>query len=431
MENTATHTEILENGLTVFLKEMHSAPLISHWVWYRAGSRLERAGQRGISHWVEHMQFKGTPKHAPGSMDKAISRVGGVWNAFTFIDWTTYFETLPASQIRLALEVESDRMRNSSFKPEDVEAERTVIISELEGSENEPTYRLGKAVQSAAFQVHPYGNQTIGTLEDLRSITRNDLYGYYQSHYLPNNAVVSLAGDFDTRSMLALVKKYYSSIQPGAIPDHVIPAEPPADRDQYLEVKGPGEATFIEVMYKAPQVSQDDFYSLMVLDSLLTGPSSLNMFGGGGTSNKTSRLYKRLVERSRAVVVGGGLQVTIDPHAYEISMTMHPRASFKQVIRTLDQEIDRFQQRAVKQEEIDRAVKQARAIFTYGSENITNQAFWMGFSEMFASYDWFLTYLERLSAVTPQQLQGVAQKYLRPDKRVTGVYIPTGREDAQ
>ena len=188
----------LENGLEVWLKEIHTAPLISHWTWYRVGSRNELPGRTGISHWVEHMQFKGTAQFPTGVLEKAVSRCGGVWNAFTFLDWTTYFQTLPADQIDLALRMEPDRMVNSQYDPTELESERTVVISELEGGENEPMVRLDKAVQEAAFQVHPYHHEVIGSLEDLQHMTRSDLLEHYHTFYNPSNALIAIAGDFST-----------------------------------------------------------------------------------------------------------------------------------------------------------------------------------------------------------------------------------------
>ncbi len=136
----------LPNGLSIHLKEIHTAPIISHWVWYRVGSRDETPGITGASHWVEHMQFKGTPTFPPTVLDKAISREGGAWNAFTYLDWTTYFETLPADKIDLALSLEADRTFNSLFDPTEVDLERKVILSEREGNENDPLFRLGEAI---------------------------------------------------------------------------------------------------------------------------------------------------------------------------------------------------------------------------------------------------------------------------------------------
>ena len=155
--------------------------LILLWIWYRVGSRNERPGQTGISHWVEHMQFKGTDKFPAGKLDKAISRDGGVWNAFTYLDWTAYFETVPADKYELSLQLESDRMMGSHYDSDEVESERTVIISELEGAENEPRVRLSRAVQNASFGPHPYQHEIIGSKEDLLKINRDDLYQYYRS----------------------------------------------------------------------------------------------------------------------------------------------------------------------------------------------------------------------------------------------------------
>jgi zinc protease len=179
------------------------------------------------------------------------------------------------------------------------------------------------------------------------------------------------------------------------------------------------------VTHRSPAASHPDFFPLTVLDSLLSGPSNLNMFGGG-ISNKTSRLYRALVEGELAVSIYGGLQATIDPFLHTFTVIMRPDRQPEQVLSVLEDEIHRLQDAPPPADELARAVKQARAIFSYGSESITNQAFWLGYSEMFASYDWFLNYLDNLAAVTPQDVQRVAQAYLRPQQRVLGIYMPTG-----
>ena len=205
-----THSEyILSNGLKILLKEIHTAPLISSWVWYRVGSRDEASGCTGISHLVEHMQFKGTPQFPASSLDRDISRDGGIWNAFTFMDWTTYLETMPADKIDLGLRLEADRMCNSLFDEKEFATERTVVISEREGSENEPHFLLGEAVQQAAFRVHPYHHEIIGDLVDLQSMSREDLFQHYRTYYIPNNAIIGVAGDFKTSEMLARLQELF------------------------------------------------------------------------------------------------------------------------------------------------------------------------------------------------------------------------------
>jgi zinc protease len=417
----------LDNGLKVLLKEIHTAPLISSWIWYRVGSRDEVPGRTGISHWTEHMQFKGTPQFPASTLDKLISRVGGVWNAFTFLDWTTYFETLPADQIDLALRLEADRMVNSLFDEKEVAAERTVIISEREGNENEPLFLLGEAIQQAAFRVHSYHHEVIGDMADLRTITREDLYQHYRTYYIPNNAVLALAGDFETQTMLARIRQLFEPIPPGATPPRRMRPEPPQRGEIRLTVEGPGDTTYLQVAYRVPPAAHPDFLALAVLDSLLAGPSNLS-FLNGGISNKTSRLYRALVDKELAVGVSGGSQATIDPFLYVITLTVHPQRKPEEVLSALDVEIERLQSERVSEEEIARAIKQARALFAYGSENITNQAFWLGFSEMFATYHWFLTYLKKLEKVTPEDVQRVARTYFVPQSRVIGTYMPHGGE---
>jgi zinc protease len=421
----------LPNGLTIHLKELHTAPIISHWVWYRVGSRYEVPGFTGISHWVEHMQFKGTPRFPTRQLDKAISRTGGNWNAFTHLDWTTYYETLPADQYALALNLERDRMINSLFDPAEVEAERTVILSELDGNENEPRHRLGQAVRKAAFDIHPYRNEVIGTKEDLQSITRDDLYRHYQHYYQPANAIIAIAGDFDTQEMLAQVAERYQDL-PGSVVEPVaIQTEPPLTGERRAEITGPGGTTYLQVVYRAPAAREADFITFSLLDSLLSGATSLNMFGGGGTTNKTSRLYKTMVEKELVVSVRGGVQATIDPNTYEIACTLRPERSPDQVLQALDDQIKRLQDELVSDEEIRRAAKQARALFAYGNENITNQAFWLGYAEMFANYGWFTGYLDRLAQVTPAEIQRIAQVYLQPQHRVVGLYLPGGSAEGE
>lgn len=424
MKNSLTKT-VLSNGLKVFLKEIHTAPIISSWMWYRVGSRDEVSGRTGVSHWVEHMQFKGTPQFPGDILDKSISREGGTWNAFTYMDWTAYFETMPSDKIDLALRLEADRMVNSRFDPSEVSSERTVITSEREGSENEPLFQLGEVIQQTAFRVHPYHHEVIGDMADLLSMTRDDLYNHYRMYYVPNNAVMAVAGDFDTESMLGRIRELFETIPVGAEPRRLARPEPIQNGEVRLSVEGPGETRYVQISYRFPSASNPDFFPLSVLDSLLAGPSNLNMFSGG-ISNKTSRLYRALVDQEVVVSVHGGAQATIDPFLYTITMTVHPQRKPEEALTALDRELQRVREEKVSKEEIKRAIKQARALFAYGSENITNQGFWMGYAEMFDAYEWFETYLDKLAAVTIKDVQRVANEYLKPQNRVVGTYVPLG-----
>src|SRR5579859_3586208 len=182
----AFERRVLPNGLTVLTREMHSAPVVSFWIWYRVGTRNEHLGITGVSHWVEHMLFKGTPTFPAGAIHNVVAENGGTLNGFTSDDFTTYFETLPSDRWELALQIEADRIVNASFKPEEVASERTVIISEREGHENDAAFKLNEEVQSAAYKIHPYGVDIIGWKCDLQSMTRDDLYNHYRTFYAPN-----------------------------------------------------------------------------------------------------------------------------------------------------------------------------------------------------------------------------------------------------
>jgi len=413
----------LSNGLKVLLKEIHTSPIISSWMWYRVGSRDEVQGRTGISHWVEHMQFKGTPKFPSNVLDKAIAREGGMWNAITYLDWTTYYATMPADKIDLILRLEADRMANSQFNEKDVASERTVIISEREGNENEPIFQLNEAVQQAAFRIHPYHHEVIGDMADLHAITRDDLYDHYRMFYVPNNAVLALAGDFDTKTMLARIRRLYEKIPARQAPPRLARPELEQKGEVRLSVEGPGATSYVQACYRFPAASHLDFFPLAVLDSLLSGPSNLNMFSGG-ISNKTSRLYRALIDKEYAVGFYGGAQATVDPFLYTFTMTIHPKRKPEETLAALDKEIEHVKQEKVTKAEITRAIKQARALFAYGSENITNQAFWLGYSEMFAEYSWFETYLDKLSMVTAKDIQRVANEYFKVQNRVVGTYVP-------
>src|SRR5512140_470276 len=430
MPKTLTKTQ-LDNGMTVLLKELHTAPIISSWVWYRVGSRDEVPPLTGISHLVEHMQFKGTPNYPAELMDKAVARDGGMRNAFTFLDWTTYFETMPADKIDLALRIEADRMVNSAFDEQEFASERTVVISEREGNENEPMFQLGEAVQQAAFRVHPYHHEVIGDLADLKTLRRDDLYRHYKSYYVPNNAVMGVAGDFDTEQMLARIRELFGPIPAGPQPPRLTRPEPPARGETRVSVEGSGQTAYVQAAYRFPAASHPDFFALTVLDSLLAGPSNLNMFGGGGISNKTSRLYRALVDKQFVVGFSGGANATVDPFLYYLSLTIHPKRKPEEALAAMDEQIRLVQDEPVTKEEIRRAIKQARANFAFGTENITNQAFWLGYAEIFASYKWFEPYLAKLAKVTPKDVQRVAREYLRPQTRVVGIYVPTGNGTAE
>ena len=420
-----THT-VLPNGLTVIAKEMHAAPVTAFCVWYRVGSRNEHGGITGISHWVEHMMFKGTQRYSETDLDRLVSRDGGSRNAFTWIDFTAYYETMPSNKIDLAIELEADRMVHSRFDPKEVDSERIVIINERQGNENSPWFRLGEEVQAAAFRAHPYGHEIIGHMRDLETMTRDDLFGHYRKHYAPNNAVVAVAGDFDVQDMLRKIEKHYGKLKPSDNVPPVTAAEPEQKGERRVTVKGEGDTNYLTLAFHAPHATQADYMPLVALDSVLCGASGLSFFGGG-TSNRSSRLSKALVDTGLAADAGGSALPTIDPFLYSIGATVMPGRTVNDVETAIWGEIERIQRDGVSQAELDKAIKQTRAQVAFSTETVTNQAFWLGFSEIVADHTWFTTFLERLTPVTPDDVQRIARTCLTHENVTVGAYLAQGK----
>jgi zinc protease len=423
--NVTRHT--LPNGMVVLLKEQHTAPLISWWVLYRIGSRNEPTGRTGVSHWVEHMMFKGTEAFPAGYLDKAIDREGGIWNAQTSFDYTAYFETLPADRIDLGLRAEADRMVNAKFDPEEVESERTVIISERQGHENSPMFWLSEEVQAAIFRVHGYHHEIIGDMADLETMTRDDLFGHYQTYYAPNNVIAAIVGDFDTADMIKKVEDLYGGIPSRPLPTTFVRPEPPQQGEKRVTVERPGATPYLSIAYRVPEAIQPDWMKLYMLDSILGGASG---FGGGGVGNKTSRLYQALVKKELAAGFSSGLLPSIDPYIYGIDVTLRDGRTLEEVEAAVYVELEKAINGEITQAELDKAKKQARALFAYSGETVTNQAFMLAYYEHIAgSYEWFLTFEERLRSVTLEDVHEVARTYLKPSQRTVGWFIPTGGED--
>jgi len=418
-----SHT--LGNGLQILVQVATTAPVVSSWVWYRVGLRNEHSGITGISHWVEHMVFKGTERWPAGAADEAIAREGGICNGMTWLDFTSFYETLPADQLALALDIESDRLRGAQITEEGVASERNVILSERQGSEDSPLFQLNEEVSSAAFRIHPYGHETIGYRCDLEAITRDDLADHLATYYTPNNALLTIAGDVDTANAIELAATAFGDIVRGPEPPSVRAVEPRQHGERRVVVEGVGDTDYVKVAYHVPQAHHPDYHALTVLNAILSGGSAFPV-GGGHLTNHTSRLYRALVETELTVDIGGHLQPTVDPGLYSISATVWPDAKVGTVTNKIEDELARLREHQVTQPELAKAQRQARALFAYASESISNQAFWLGFSRMFADGAWLAGYLDDLAAVTADDVQRVAQTYLVPSNRTTGWFASRG-----
>jgi zinc protease len=417
---TTTH---LSNGLPVLIKESHVAPVASFWIFYRVGSRNELPGMTGISHWLEHMLFKGSERFPRGEFDKAIARAGGMANGMTAQDWTTYFETLPAERIDLALAFEADRMVNTVIEAEEVESERSVILSEREGSENSYFYLLSEEVQAAAFRVHSYHNPIIGWRTDLLQITRDDLQRHYQSYYAPNNAVIVMVGDVDPTATIAKLETHFGALPNGSEIPHMRLREPEQIAERRILLRGSDHTAYYLHSFPGATADHPDFFALTVLDAILGGAKGMGLFGGGG-NNRSNRLYRALVDTELAVGVGSGFRPSIDPDLFSFYATLAPGVTHEQIEEAIWGELGKVQREGVQQAELEKAIKQTKAQFAYSSESVTHQGYWLGFSQVVASLAWLDQWLESLTAVTAEDVQRVAQNYFTPDRQTVGWYIP-------
>ena len=416
------HKTQLDNGLQVILQESHAAPVASFWIFYRVGSRNEMPGLTGISHWVEHMLFKGTDQFPQGEFDRAVARAGGFFNGMTSQDWTTYFETFPADRIDLALQVESDRMINAHFDPAECESERTVILSEREGAENDSFWRLNEEVQATAFHAHSYGHPIIGWKRDLHEIRRSDLYHHYRTFYTPNNAIAVVTGDFATASMLERIEQAFGGLAPGPSLPSVRAVEPAQTSERRVTLRGPDPTPYLLTAFPAPAANHADFFPLIILDSILGGAKGLGMFGGSA-NNRSNRLYRTLVDTDLAVDVDSSFQPTIDPFLFLVSVTPAAGVGPAQVEDALWQLFTQLQTDGVTAAELKKAIQQTKAQFAFSNESATARAYWLGVSEIVAGAGWLDDWLEKLAAVTPEDVQRVANIYLQPTRQTTGWYL--------
>ncbi len=415
----------LDNGLTVLLKESRYAPVTTFWIWYRVGSRNELPGITGIAHWTEHMLFKGSRAFPKGQIDTQIARNGGVMNGFTWNDFTTFFETLPSDRVELSLHIESDRMVNALFDPDEVDLERSVIISERQGAENEPTFLLSEEVVGAAFRVHPYHHDTIGDMCDLERITHQDLVSHYETFYGPNNAVAVAVGDFEPAEMLDRIGERFEPIPPRSVPRAVYRPEPPQRGERRVNLEGPGTTAYLQVGYRAPAASEPDFLPMVILSTLLTGASGMSLTSSP-PPNRSSRLYRALVETGLAASVSGSVSPMLDPYLYDVLATARAGRSLDEVEAALDDQVERMLQGTISSGELETAIKQARAQFAYSSESVTSQGYWLGYSSIIADIGWFETFLERLAKVTVEDVHRVANVCLLRSNRTVGRYVPQG-----
>jgi len=422
-------TAHLDNGLKVLIKELHTSPLVSVWCWYRVGSGDELPGQTGVSHWVEHMNFKGTVNIPRDEMKGIVEKFGGTWNGYTWIDQTTYLETAGKDALDTLLFIEAERMTNGLYEPAECESERTVIISELHGSENDPDQLLDTEVTASAFRAHPYRHPTIGWIDDLRSMTRDDLYGYYRRHYVPSNATLVVVGDVDADDVLRGAGKHFGSMAAGAPSARARAAEPRQVGERRVTIEREGTTAYLKFAWHAPSATDPDFFPMLVLDAGLTGAKGLNIWSSfrGALPQRRARLYDALVERGLASAVAGSLVPTKEPFLYSVSLTAMDGVSLSALEEAADAEIARVRTGGLTDVEVARAKRQLRARLVFENDSVTNVAHQIGYFETIAGPDYLDAVADRVRDVTAAQVADVAARRLTSETRTVGRFQPAGR----
>jgi zinc protease len=415
----------LDNGLHVILREVRERPLVGSWMWYRVGGRNELPGTTGVSHWVEHMLFKGGKRFGKGEITKEVSRRGGALNAFTWIDCTAYFLTLPSAEIDLALAIEADRIYDTRIEPEEAEAERTVVISEREGSENYPEFWLREEVQSVAWREHPYRLGVIGPKSDLRAMTREDLYAHYKRFYMTNNASLVIVGDFNSEELLDKIHAEFDKLPAGTPPAPLQIEEQPQTGERRVTVHRPGPTHYVMLAYHAPEASHADAAPLVVLSSVLGGASSPIAWGGARGLGRSSRLYRALIDGEIATSVSASYELTLDPYLFAFDATLREGVEPARAEAALLGEIEKIQRDGVPRDELERTRRQLHAQVVYSLEGVTNQGFALGFMDLVArdAAAWEM-FPEALQQVTAEDVQRVAQTYLVERQRTAGWFVP-------
>lgn len=416
-------TRRLDNGLVLFALEARHAPVVSLWVWYHVGGRNEVPGTTGMSHFLEHMLFKGTPAHPKGDLDKLLARYGALWNAFTSEDVTCYFETVPKERYATALELEADRMTSALIAPQEVEAERTVIVSEREGSENDPSFLLGEELQAVAFSRHPYGQGVIGSKDEIQLMTRDGLYAHYRRFYAPSNAYVVLVGDDDADALLDRAATAFGRLDAGEPAPPVRAPEPPQKGERRIVVRRAGGAVpLVQIAFKATRATDPLTPALQALGVALAGAS-----GGAqeAASGRSSRLYRALVATGLATEVEAGVGLHKDPFLFMVEATLPPGGDHAAAeARTLE-ELARIAAEPMHDEEFTRVRNQVLAANAFPSDTVTGRAFRMGQLLATGAASSIGEWYGKLAAVTAEDVRAAAAATFVELSRNVGWFVPT------
>jgi len=407
----------LDNGLRVLLLEDHRSPIVSFQVWYRVGSRNEQRGATGIAHFLEHMMFKGTPTRGPKQFARLVEENGGQDNAFTSQDVTSYFVDIAADKLDLVIELEADRMRNLLLDAKQIASEREVVIEERRTrTEDDPGGFLGEEVSSIAFKAHPYGYPIIGWMEDIKRITPAEIRAFYQTYYLPNNAMVVAVGAFQAPAALEKIRRSFGRIPRGRTPPPVLAVEPPQNGERRVTVRKEAELPIVYLGWHVPNQRSDDAPALEVLSTILAG-------------GRASRLYRDLVyQRQLALEAGGDYSYfSIDPNLFWFWATPMPGQTPETLEAELSKHMERLKAEPVTEEELGRAKNQIESAFVFEEDSVHRRAALLARFELIGGYALKDSFITKIRAVTVADLTRVAGAWFAPERKSVGVLLPKPR----
>ena len=423
----AVHEYQLDNGLKLIVREDHRAPVVVSQVWYKVGASYEHDGITGVSHVLEHMMFKGTDDYPTGEFSRIISENGGSENAFTSKDYTAYFQRLEKSRLSVSFELESDRMRNLHLQEEEFLKEINVVMEERRmRTDDKPTALTYEQFTATAFISSSVRIPTIGWMNDLENMELSDLQNWYERWYAPNNAIVVVVGDVDPEAVLKLAKQYFEPLQPEVIVPPKPRLEPPQKGRRDITVKAPAEVPYTVMGYKAPVLATAEErwepYALEVLANVLDGGDS-------------ARLTRDLVRGSQIATSASAGYDLYDRQAglFLLNGTPTESSTVAEIQKALLEQIQRLQDEPVTDEELTRIKSGVVASAVYELDSVFYQAMKIGQLEAIG-LDWRLAveYVDRINAVTAEQVQAVAKKYLIEEALTVAVLDPlpmdTGRK---
>lgn len=405
----------LPNGLKVVTLENHKSPVVTFQVWYKIGSRNEVTGKTGLSHLLEHMMFKGTPKYGKGEFSRIVSKNGGNENAFTSQDYTAYFEIFASDRLDISLDLESDRMVNLLMDSEEFLLERDVVKEERRlRTEDDPISSLVEELYAGAFKTHPYRSPVIGWMGDLNNLSRDDAYNHYRKYYAPNNATIVVVGDFDTEDVVKRIEKYFGGIPKGEPPSGVTITEPEQQGEKRFYYKREAQLPYVIYGYHAPNYKDKDHYALDVLSNILS-------------AGKSSRIYQNIVyEKEIALSAGGGYtSIQTDPELFYFYAQLRPGRTTEEAEAALNEEIERIKREPVSDRELEKAKNQTEASFIMGQDSVFYQAMLIGRLETTGAGAMYLNqYIDEIRKVTAEDIMRVAQKYFVDDHKTVGILVP-------